>query len=106
MMKNEPASAPKIEVTCTRLSQHEMTIARGCCPSVARWRNHALFSARLVARQPWNRWTDRRTAGGRGASRGPSVAAGAKAGSPDNSSGFFAPPQPILQPASGRLGLG
>ena len=31
--------------TCTRLSQQEMTIARGRCPSVASRRNQAAFSA-------------------------------------------------------------
>ena len=44
-MKNSPESAPKIEVTCTRLSQQEMIIARGCCPSSARRRYQLRFSA-------------------------------------------------------------
>jgi hypothetical protein len=43
-MKNSPSSAPKIEVTWTRLSQHEITIARGCCPELASRRYQARFS--------------------------------------------------------------
>ena len=51
-MKNSPVSAPKIEVTCTRESQHEITIARGRWPSSASRRYQARFSVKAVARQP------------------------------------------------------
>jgi hypothetical protein len=43
-MKNSPSSAPKIEVTWTRLSQHEITMARGCWPLAASRRYQARLS--------------------------------------------------------------
>jgi hypothetical protein len=45
-------SAPNIEVTCTRLSQHEITMARGCWPPVASLRYQALLASQVVACQP------------------------------------------------------
>ena len=51
-MKNSPLSAPKIEVTWTRESQQEITIARGRWPSSASLRYQARFSVNAVAFQP------------------------------------------------------
>ena len=48
--ENVPAAAPKISLACTRLSQHEMTIASGLWPFSSSAKC-AACSAKPVARQ-------------------------------------------------------